>query len=177
MLKKLFHPQTARLVVSFLLGTLLGSIGINFLYGHKLDSLYLERNALYYQTNQKQKEINNLTNELNQIAKKDAHRRENSDRILKVQVEVENDLRFAQEEVKEEIEKIVDPFIGKSMQWISNNPDLLDTLLKERTIEVKNNSSNPGTVQIQLQLKYIAFLDSTLKIWVLAQERSQSEMN
>lgn len=174
MRRKLFQSPKAPLFVSFLLGVLFGSIGINFLYGHKLDSLYLERNALYYQTNQKQKEINNLAAELNKMAKKNSD--QNSDRILKVQVEVENDLRFAQEEVKSEVEKIVEPFIGKSSQWVSNNPDLLDTLLKERTIEIKNSNSNTGAVHIQLQLKYVAFLDSTLKIWVMAQERAPNEL-
>jgi hypothetical protein len=137
--------------------------------GQKMDSLYLERSALYYANNQKNKEILRLQEELD----KDARRQESSEEIQKIQVDVISSLRYGQEEIKTQVESLVEPFIGKSVTWISNNPDLLDTILRNRTVFLSDD--NNRKTEIRLQLKYIAFIDSTLKIWVEAEEKAEAD--
>ncbi|GGE17300.1 hypothetical protein GCM10011571_18720 [Marinithermofilum abyssi] len=159
-----------RLLVSFILGILCGAVWMTLLYGQTLDGLYLERDAIYYANNQKLKEIQLLQQELNKYAEQDAHRRETSSKIQKIAVEVESSEKFGQELIKEKVEEIVEPFRGKSVEWVSNNPDVLDTLFKERTIRL---SEQNRPVELKIELKYLAFIDNTLKIWVKAREISE----
>jgi hypothetical protein len=164
---RFFHSRALlRVAVTFLFGLMTGTVAMLLLIGQKVDSLYLERSALYYANNQKNKEIIRLQEELD----KDARRRENAERIQKIQVEVVSSLRFGQEEIKEQVEKLVDPFIGKSVTWISNNPDLMDTILQDRTVFLSDNNRK---TEIRLRLKYVAFVDSTLKIWVEARDKTE----
>ena len=88
-------------------------------------------------------------------------------------MEVISSLRYGQEEIKSQVETLVDPFIGKSVTWISNNPDLLETILRNRTIFLSDD--NNRKTEIHLRLKYIAFIGSTLKIWVEALEAAETE--
>lgn len=168
------HPgrrfRLLRLWIVFCLGILAGSVIMTFFYGQKLDSLYLERDALYYANNQKNKEIRLLREDMNKQAEQHA-RRENSDRIEKVVVEVESDEAFGQEAIKEKVEEILQPFVGKSIHWVSNNPDVLDTMLKERSVHGKNKT------ELEIQLKYLAFLDNQLKVWVQAREISNKDVS
>jgi hypothetical protein len=158
-------PALIRIAVTFFFGLITGMVAMLVLIGQKMDSLYLERSALYYANNQKNKEILRLQEELD----KDARRQENSEQIQKIQVEVVSSLRYGQEEIKAQVENLVEPFIGKSVTWISNNPDLLDTILRNRTVFLSDD--NNRKTEIHLQLKYIAFVESTLKIWVEAREQ------
>jgi hypothetical protein len=158
-----------RVAVSFFFGLITGMVAMLLWTGQKLDGLYLERSALYYANNQKNKEILRLQEELD----KDARRQENSEQIHKIQVEVISPLRYGQEEIKAQVETLVDPFIGKSVTWVSNNPDLLDTILRNRTIFLSDD--NNRKTEIRLRLKYIAFIESTLKIWVEALEAAEPE--
>lgn len=160
-----------RVAVSFFFGLIAGMVAMLLWTGQKLDSLYLERSALYYANNQKNKEILRLQEELD----RDARRQESSEQIHKVQVEVISPLRYGQEEIKEQVETLVDPFIGKSVTWISNNPDLLDTILRNRTIFLSDD--NNRKTEIHLRLKYIAFIESTLKIWVEALEAAEPDQS
>ncbi|OYD08421.1 hypothetical protein [Paludifilum halophilum] len=163
-----------RLMVSFLFGTIAGAALMTLLYGQKLDSLYLERDTLYYSNNQKNKELQQIRGELDKHAEQDARQRANSEQIQKVQVEVETDEPFHEEEIKEKVRSILEPFIGKSIHWVSNDPSVLDTMLKERTIQLPDKNKK---AMIQLQLKYIAFIDSQLKIWVNAREVSDKDVS
>ncbi|WP_143085279.1 hypothetical protein [Planifilum fulgidum] len=158
-----------RMAVSFFFGLIAGMVAMLLWTGQKLDGLYLERSALYYANNQKNKEILRLQQELD----KDARRQESSEQIHKIQVEVISSLRYGQEEIKSQVETLVDPFIGKSVTWISNNPDLLETILRNRTIFLSDD--NNRKTEIRLRLKYIAFIGSTLKIWVEALETAETE--
>lgn len=158
-----------RLAVSFFFGLIAGMVAMLLLMGQKMDNLYLERSALYYANNQKNKEILRLQKELD----KDARRHETSEQIQKIQVDVITSLRYGQEEIKEQVETLVEPFIGKSVTWISNNPDLLDTILRNRTVVLSDD--NNRKTEIHLHLKYIAFIESTLKIWVEARMSEEPE--
>ncbi|MDR6226646.1 hypothetical protein [Desmospora profundinema] len=160
-----------RLWIVFGLGILAGSVIMTFFYGQKLDSLYLERDALYYANNQKNKEIRLLREDMDKQAERHARRNQNSDQIEKVAVEVESDEAFGQEAIKEKVEEILQPFVGKSIHWVSNNPDVLDTMLKERSIQGKNKT------QLEIRLKYLAFLDTQLKVWVQAREISDKDVS
>lgn len=144
---------------------------MTFFHGQKLDSLYLERDALYYANNQKNKEILLLREDIDKQAKQHARQHENSDRIEKVAVEVESEEAFGQEAIKEKVEEILQPFVGKSIHWVSNNPDVLDNMLKERSIQGKNKT------KLEIRLKYLAFLDTQLKIWVQAREVSDKDVS
>ncbi|QKG83936.1 hypothetical protein GXN76_05225 [Kroppenstedtia pulmonis] len=162
-----------RLGITFLFGIMAGAAIMILLYGQKLDSLYLERAALYYGINQKQKEIMSIRGELDKHAEQDARRREISERIQKVQVEVDSSERFGEEVIKEKVTTILQPFIGKSIHWVSNDPAVLDTMLKERTIRLPDQNKTT----LQLGLKYIAFVDSQLKVWVTAREISEKDVS
>ncbi|MGI6125461.1 MAG: hypothetical protein ACOYEF_00690 [Planifilum sp.] len=167
---RLFRSRTLiRVAVAFFFGLITGMVVMLLWTGQKMDSLYLERSALYYANNQKNKEILRLQEELD----KDARRQESSEEIQKIQVDVISSLRYGQEEIKTQVESLVEPFIGKSVTWISNNPDLLDTILRNRTVFLSDD--NNRKTEIRLQLKYIAFIDSTLKIWVEAEEKAEAD--
>ncbi|PTM58062.1 hypothetical protein [Desmospora activa] len=169
------HPSRRvrhlRLWIIFSLGILVGAVIMTLFYGKKLDSLYLERDALYYANNQKNKEILLLREDIDKQAKRHARQNEDSDRIEKVAVEVESEEAFGQEAIKEKVEEILQPFVGKSIHWVSNNPDVLDTMLKERSIQGKNKT------KLEIQLKYLAFLDTQLKVWVQAREVSDKDVS
>ena len=60
-------------------------------------------------------------------------------------MEVISSLRYGQEEIKSQVETLVDPFIGKSVTWISNNPDLLETILRNRTIFLSDDNKQDRT--------------------------------
>jgi biopolymer transport protein ExbB/TolQ len=166
--KRLRH---LRLWIVFSLGILAGAVMMTFFYGQKLDSLYLERDALYYANNQKNKEIRRLREEFDKQAEQHARRSQHSDRIEKVTVEVESEEAFGQEAIKEKVEEILQPFIGKSIHWVSSNPDVLDTMLKERSVQGKNKT------ELEIRLKYLAFLDTQLKVWVQAREISDKDVS
>ncbi|MCS1351624.1 hypothetical protein [Mechercharimyces sp. CAU 1602] len=158
----------SRLLVAFIFGSLIGAIGTLFIFGQKLDNLYLERAQLYYSNNQKQKEIVRLTDEIEKYAQKDLDRQEQADLIEKFQIELISEQRFKQEDIKEEVATILDPFIGKSMKWISTNPEMLDNMLTDRTIYVSGTGNS--TIKVNLSLKYLVFEHSTLRIWVEAKK-------
>jgi hypothetical protein len=167
---RIFHSRMLiRIAVTFFFGLITGMVIMLLWTGQKMDSLYLERSALYYANNQKNKEILRLQEELD----KDARRQESSEAIQKTQVEVISSLRYGQEEIKAQVENLVEPFIGKSITWISNNPDLLDAILRNRTVLLSDD--NNRKTEIHLRLKYIAFVESTLKIWVEAYEKVESD--
>src|SRR5690606_33654011 len=167
---RLFRSRTLiRVAVAFFFGLITGMVVMILWTGQKMDRLYVERYALDYANNQKNKETLRLQEELD----KDARRQESSEEIQKIQVEVISSLRYGQEEIKTQVESLVEPFIGKSVTWISNNPDLLDTILRNRTVFLSDD--NNRKTEIRLQLKYIAFIDSTLKIWVEAEEKAEAD--
>lgn len=161
------HP---RLWVVFILGLLIGAAGMLVFLGRKLDSFYLERDAMYYANNQKQKEILRLKAELDRLTNEESRRRETAGKIRKIQVEVLSPQRFGQETIKAEVEKLLQPFVGKPIEWLGRNPDLLDTVLQGRTIRL----SDPKASTMQLDVKYVTLVDSDLKVWIEARDLSQT---
>jgi hypothetical protein len=165
-----FRPHP-RIWVVFILGTLIGATGMLVYLGEKLDSFYLERDAMYYANNQKQKEILRLKTELDRLTHEESKRRETAGKIRKIQVEVLTPQRFGQETIKAEVEKLLQPFVGKSIEWLGRNPDLLDTVLQDRTIRL----SDPKASAVQLRVKYVTLVDSDLKVWIDARDAHSAE--
>lgn len=159
--------KNRRCFVMFLIGMGVGAGLFLIVYGQKIDSLLSERNAIYYANNQKYKEILDLRQELEQWNKK-RHPAAQQDTIKKIVIEVDHDQPYIVDAVKMQVEEKMAPFLNKSMQWLGNNPDLVELLLEKHQILVDPQQQ----LKIQIHLKYISFYDSTLKIWVQAEELS-----
>ncbi|MFC4075782.1 hypothetical protein [Salinithrix halophila] len=162
-----------RLLVAFFFGILAGSIIMTFLFGEKLESLYLERETLYYEHNRKIKKIQLLQQDLDKHAEQDARRQQSAEYIEQIQVEIDSSEKFNQDKIKTEVESILKPFLNKSVHWVSNDPAVLDTMLKNRVVKLPGKNTSP----LQLQLKYLAFINSELKVWVIARESSDKDVS
>lgn len=159
-----------RVFVAFLLGVLAGSSLMNFLYGKKLDALYLDRNILIYRNNEKSREINTLRKDLNKHSEPQFIRR--------IQVEVDStDIEngFVEERIREKVQQILQPFIGKPTHWVKDNPDVVDDMLKDRILQIQQDKE---THHIRIRLKYLVFngLDE-LKVWVVASEKPEQNVS
>lgn len=138
-----------RVVVAFLLGVLFGSSGMNFLYGQKLDALYLERNILIYRNNEKSREINTLRKDL------DKHAGPQFIRRIPVEVDASDmDNGFVEERIRERVQKTLQPFLGKPIHWVKDNPDVVDNMLKDRLLQIQQDKE---THHIKVRLKYMVF--------------------
>jgi hypothetical protein len=165
--------KNRRAWVMLLLGFLFGNGLFLLLYGQKIDGLLSERNALYYANNQKYKEILKLQEEALQLARKGERHQENKDRIQKIIVEVDSEQSVIIDLVKEQLEKKLTPFLGKSMQWISNNPDLIELILEKEQIVIDEAQK----LKVEVHLKYVSFYDETLKIWVQTKDVSSDDVS
>ncbi|PTX63259.1 hypothetical protein C8P63_104104 [Melghirimyces profundicolus] len=160
--------QLIRVLVTFLFGVVAGLTVMNLLYGEKLDALYLERNHLYYRNNEKYKKIQALEKDLNKHT-------DNLTIGQDISVEVklpENESRFYQDKIQQEVQSIMHPFVGKSVHWVSDNPEVLDSLLEKRIIQIQDEKkpTNPPKI-FHLKLQYLTFVGSKLKVWVVAHEK------
>ncbi|SFS71014.1 hypothetical protein [Marininema halotolerans] len=164
------HIRHIRLIVAFLLGILIGFVTMTFTYGSKLEGLYAERETLYYEYNQRVKKIKLLQQDLDKRAAQNARQREGSQIIKQIQVEVDSPVKFNQSLVKAEVETILKPFLNKSVRWVSSDPALLDTMLKKRIVKLPDKNT------VEIRLKYLAFFDSELKVWVSAREISDKDV-
>jgi ribosome-associated translation inhibitor RaiA len=165
--------KNRRALVMFLLGFLIGNGLFLLLYGEKIDGMLSERNAMYYANNQKYKEILKLQEEIVRLAQKGERYRENQDRIQKIVVEVDSEQSVITDLVKEQIEKKLTPFLGKSMQWISNNPDLIEVILEKEQIVIDESQK----LKVEVHLKYVSFYDETLKIWIQTKDISSDDVS
>jgi hypothetical protein len=161
--------ENGRSIVLFLLGCLAGGILFLLLYAQKLDSLYLERDAIYYANNQKHKQILKLQQEIGELERKGRPSFE-TDKIKNISVEVSSEQRFGAETIKAQVESLLEPFIDKPMQWVSNNPELVESVLQKKPIPIDSNQQQ----QVQVHVKYISFYGSTLKIWITTEEISKN---
>ncbi|SMO33253.1 hypothetical protein [Melghirimyces algeriensis] len=164
--------QAFRIAVSLALGMMAGLAIMNLLYGEKLDALYLERNNLYYRNNEKFKKI--------QMLEKDLDKRNDNQYIgqdISVEVQLpENESRFYQDQLRQEVQELMQPFVGKSVHWISDHPEVLDSMLGKRIIQLEGDQTGTHTPKVfHLKLKYLTFVGSKLKIWVIAQEKTGKE--
>src|SRR5699024_2706757 len=157
-------------VVAFLFGLIGGFTAMNLLYGQKLDSLYLERNNLYYRNNEKYKKIQMLEKDLNKH-----HDTQYIGQDVSVEVELPtNESQFYQDKIRKEIQEILQPFVGKSVHWVSDNPEVLDTMMAKRIIQIDQDQKGTATSKsFQIRLKYLTFVGTKLKIWVVAQEKQK----
>lgn len=159
-----------RLFVAFLLGVLAGSSVMNLLYGKKLDALYLDRNILIYRNNEKSREINTLRKDLNK------HSEPRFIRRIPVEVDspdIENG--FVQERIREKVQQILQPFIGKPTHWVKDNPDVVDDMLKDRILQIQQDKE---THHIRIRLKYLVFNGfDELKVWVIASEKPEKNVS
>ncbi|MBA4541598.1 MULTISPECIES: hypothetical protein [Thermoactinomyces] len=158
--------------VMFFIGIIFGGSIFLFLYGQKIDSLLSERNAIYYANNQKYKEILKLQEEIENLTRKGEKREEKEDRIEKIIVEVNSDQPYITDAVKTQVEEKLSPFLNKSMQWISNNPDIIELILDKQPIVIDGAQKS----KVEIHLKYISFYRSTLKIWITASDLSGEEI-
>lgn len=165
--------KNRRALVMFLLGILLGNGLFLLLYGEKIDGMLSERNALYYANNQKYKEMLKLQEEMVQLARKGERSRESQDLIRKIVVEVDSKQSVITDLVKEQIEKKLTPFLGKSMQWISNNPDLIELILEKEQVAIDEAQK----LKVEVHLKYVSFYDGTLKIWIQTKDISSDDVS
>ncbi|MGA8944112.1 MAG: hypothetical protein WB502_15570, partial [Thermoactinomyces sp.] len=127
----------------------------------------------YYANNQKYKEILKLQKELNQLSKKGGRTQEQEKRVKKIIVEVEAEQSYITDAVKAQIEKKLAPFQDKSMQWISNNPDILELILEKEQVTIEDSQKT----KVEVHLKYVSLYDETLKIWLEVQDLTSSEIS
>ncbi len=165
--------KNRRCFVMFMLGIIAGSSFFLILYGQKLDGLLSERNAIYYANNQKYKEILKLQKELDQLSKKGSRTQEENERIKKIMVEVDAEQSFITDAVKARIEKKLSPFLNKSMQWVSNNPDILELILEKEQVAIEDSQKT----KVEIHLKYVSLYDKTLKIWLEVQDLTDSKIS
>lgn len=165
--------KNRRCFVMFLLGIIAGSSFFLILYGQKLDGLLSERNAIYYANNQKYKEILKLQKELAQLSKKGNRTQKDEERIKKIMVEVDAEQSYVTDAVKAQIEKKLAPFLDKSMQWISNNPDILELILEKEQVTIEDMQKT----KVEVHLKYVSLYDETLKIWLEVQDLAGTEIS
>jgi ribosome-associated translation inhibitor RaiA len=165
--------KNRRSLVMFLIGLMIGSSLFLFFYGQKIDSLLSERNAIYYANNQKYKEILKLQEEIAQLTRKGERHRESEDLIQKIIVEVNSNQPYITDAVKTQVEEKLSPFLNKSMQWISNNPDIIELVLEKQQIVINDGQNT----KVEIHLKYISFYKSTLKIWVETMDSSHQLPN
>lgn len=159
--------KNGRAFVMFFLGICIGGAMILFLYGEKIDGFILERNAIYYANNQKYKEILKLQEELGSLTEKGRNQTQQKEIIKKIKVEVDFEDRLGTEAIVEQVEKMLDPFLDKSMKWVSDNPDLVEIVINNQTIPIHEQGE-----KVKLHVKYLSLYDSTLKIWVKAEKNS-----
>ncbi|MBA4495271.1 hypothetical protein ACFO25_00135 [Paenactinomyces guangxiensis] len=160
--------KNSRALVMFLLGIFVGGGFMLFLYAKKIDSLYRERDAIYYANNQKHKEIMKLHEELANMTEKGTYRQKENEKIKKIQVEVDSERAVGAEAIKAKVEEMMEPFLEKSMEWMSSNPDLVALVLEKQPIPIDEEEK----VKFQIHVKYLSFYRSNLKIWVKAEEIS-----
>ncbi|SDW97208.1 hypothetical protein SAMN05444487_10877 [Marininema mesophilum] len=165
------HIRHIRLIVAFVLGIIIGCITMTISYGAKLEGLYAERETLYYEYNQRVKKIQLLQQDLDKRAQQNARQQEGSQIIKQIQVEIDSPVKFNQSIVKTEVETILKPFLNKSVRWVSSDPALLDTMLKKRLVKLPDKNT------VEIRLKYLAFFDSELKVWVSAREISDKDVS
>jgi mannitol-specific phosphotransferase system IIBC component len=165
--------KNRRSFVMFLLGVVTGSSVFLILYGQKLDGLLSERNTIYYANNQKYKEILKLEKEIEQLTKKGNRRQDEEERIKKIVVEVDAEQPFISDAVKTRIEKKLSPFLDKSMQWISNNPDIIELILEKEQVTIDDTQRT----KVEVHLKYVSLYDETLKIWLEAKSLTNDVAN
>ncbi len=153
----------------FLVGFMLGGGCFLLLYAHRVDSYLSERNVMYYSNNQKQKEILKLQE---QIAKLGQRGNEDDDeRIRNIDVEVRSDQPAISDAAKAELEQRLSPFLDKSMEWISNNPELVEMTLEKSRIEL----GHERPVKLAVHLRWLSFHRGTMKLWVDVEEVSDKE--
>ncbi|TCS96758.1 hypothetical protein [Hazenella coriacea] len=158
--------QNGRSLVMFLIGLCVGGALFLFLFAQKLDSLYLEREAIYYANNQKYKEIQKLQEELTKYTQRGAQSKE--DHIQKIDIIVSSDSNFGTETLRAKTEKMLEPFLEKTGEWVSSNPDLIDLVLKQQRIAVDEEKK----IVYEVRVKYLSFYRSTLKVWIFAKDIS-----
>ncbi|SFI82795.1 hypothetical protein [Thermoflavimicrobium dichotomicum] len=161
-----------RSIILFLIGNIVGSASFLFLYSQKLDSLYLERDAIYYANNQKYKQIRKLEQELAKLSQHRIPSPNREETIKKIIVEVDSTYRFGAEMIKAQVEAMLEPFLDKSMQLISNNPELVESVLQKKPIPIDAEQ----TQKVQVHVKYLSFYNETLKIWVKAEENTGEDL-
>ncbi|GGA51377.1 hypothetical protein GCM10007416_25630 [Kroppenstedtia guangzhouensis] len=159
-----------RMMVTFLFGVLAGSSAMNLLYGKKLDALYLERNILIYRNNEKSREINTL--------RKDLDRHSEPRFIRRIPVEVDSsdvDNEFVQERIRERVQQILQPFLGKPIHWVKDNPDVVDNMLKDRLLPIQQDKE---THHLKVRLKYLVFNGSDeMKIWITVNKNQEKNVS
>ncbi|RAL26847.1 hypothetical protein [Thermoflavimicrobium daqui] len=157
----------------FLFGMITGASLFLFLYSQKIDSLYLERDAIYFANNQKYKRILKLEQEITKLSQqKSPQTAHQPETIKKIIVEVDSEQRFGTEMIKAQVESLLEPFLDKSMDWVSNNPQLVESVLLKKPIPIDEESSQT----VQVYVKYLSFHQQTLKIWVSTEEVSNNNM-
>ncbi|MBA4601589.1 hypothetical protein [Thermoactinomyces mirandus] len=165
--------KNRRCFVMFLLGIIAGSSFFLFVYGQKIDGLLSERNAIYYANNQKYKEIMKLQKELEQLSKKGSSAQKEEKRIKKIMVEVDAEQSYITDAVKAQIEKKLAPFLDKSMDWIGNNPEILELILEKEQVIIEDSQKT----RVEVHLKYVSLYDETLKIWLKVEDLSGSQIS
>jgi hypothetical protein len=159
--------RNARALVMFCLGLLIGGGAFLFASAYKIDGYLRERSAVYYANNQKMKEILKLQEELGRLS----HPRElptENEKIKKIRVEVLSERPILAEAIQSQVEEKLRPFLGKSSSWVSNNPDLVETVLEKQEIHIDETQH----IRVRIHVKYLSFYRSSLKIWVKAEEIS-----
>lgn len=160
--------RNGRSLVMFIIGLCVGSSLFLLLFAQKLDSLYLEREAIYYANNQKYKEIQKLEEELAKYTKYGNDPQSKDDQIQKIDIIVSSDNHFGTEILRAKTEELLKPFLEKTGEWVSSNPDLIDLVLKQQRIAVDEEKK----IIYEVRVKYLSFYRSTLKVWVLAKDIS-----
>lgn len=158
--------NNGRALVMFLLGVCTGAAFFLILYAEKLDGLYRERDAIYYANNQKYKEIMKLKEEMADLTRKGAYRKNYEETIKKIEVEIDSEQPIGPEsDIKSKVEEMMKPFIDKPMDWVIKNPDMVALVLRQPIAIDKEQ-------KFQLSVKYLSFYHSTLRIWVHVEEIS-----
>ncbi len=164
--------KNRRPLVAFLLGLLAGFSIFLFLFSQQLDSLYLERDAIYFANNQKYKQIQKLEQELNKQAQwQSRSATDQEEKIKKISVEVDSEQRFGTEMIKAQVEALLEPFLDKSMQWVSNNPQLVASVLMKKPIPINEEQNQ----EVEISIKYLTFYQETMKVWVTIHHPSTTE--
>lgn len=158
--------RNGRAFVMFLIGFLLGGGTFLVIYAQKVDAYLSERNVIYYANNQKYKEILKLQGEIARLTRSREDLGKEADRIKKIDVEVRSDQPAVIDAVKSLLEEKLSPFLDKSMQWISNNPDLVELILEKNRLEIDKERR----FKVEVHLRYLSFHNSTMKIWVDVKE-------
>ena len=141
-----------RLISFFLMGLILGGVGVNILFSRKLDSLILEKEDLMEELKTQEQRLNTLEQSL----------RSHELRLLQgVEVNLSNDFdRYLLRSVEAEIKDIFYPFVGRSLEEL--DPLSLALLIDDRIFSIDGKN-------LQADLRVLT-LQETLGIYIEVSE-------